>query len=147
MTNSFTYPSSSRLPPQGFPRPHDGDSAEERRALGVGSASRYDRRFHFAELSPAYVVTGSRHLSATSPEISKVTSHIGNAEDVVHDLDPMSRVIDPRPLVAPSGSRADIAACQPTWLKVDRFRVRYWGLRLAAFGEPGGDSCRPENDD
>lgn len=65
----------------------------------LGSASRYDRRFHFAELSPAYVITGSRHLSATVPEIAKVTFHIGDAEDLFYDFHAMGHVIDPRPLI------------------------------------------------
>lgn len=89
----------------------------------LGSASRYDQRFHFAELSPAYVVTGSRHLSATVPEVAKVTFHIGDAEDVFYDFDAMGHVIDPRPLIMavvaanesrigrtiPTGPAADIA--------------------------------------
>lgn len=89
----------------------------------LGSASRYDRHFHFAELSPAYVLTGSRHLSATVPEIAKVTFHIGDAEDVFYDFDAMGHVIDPRPLIEavvganaarigrtiPTGPAADIA--------------------------------------
>ena len=89
----------------------------------LGSASRYDRHFHFAELSPAYVVTGSRHLSATVPEVVKVTFHIGDAEDVFYDFDAMGHVIDPRPLIKavvaanesrigrtiPTGPAADIA--------------------------------------
>jgi hypothetical protein len=89
----------------------------------LGSTSRYDRRFHFAELSPAYVITGSRHLSANVPEVAKVTFHIGDAEDVFYDFDAMGHVIDPRPLIKavvaanerrigraiPTGPAADIA--------------------------------------
>ncbi len=89
----------------------------------LGSASRYDRHFHFAELSPAYVLTGSRHLSATVPEITKVTFHVGDAEDVFYDFDAMGHVVDPRPLIEavvgvnaarigrmiPTGPAADIA--------------------------------------
>ena len=89
----------------------------------LGSASRYDQRFHFAELSPAYVVTGSRHLSATVPEVAKVIFHIGDAEDLFYDFDAMGHVIDPRPLIKavvaanesrigrtiPTGPAADIA--------------------------------------
>lgn len=65
----------------------------------LGSASRYDQHFHFAELTPSYVVTGSRHLSATEPEITKVTFHIGDAENVFYDFDQMGHVIDPRSLI------------------------------------------------
>lgn len=65
----------------------------------LGSATRHDESFHFAELTPGYVVSGSRHLSAELPEIAKVTFHVDDAEDVFHDFDAMGHVIDPRPLI------------------------------------------------
>lgn len=90
---------------------------------GFGSATRNDRKFHFAELRPGYVVRGNRHVSATRAEITKVTFHIGDAENVFYDFDAMGHVIDPRPLIEavvaanerridrriPTGPAADIA--------------------------------------
>lgn len=65
----------------------------------LGSAKHCDESFHFAELMPAYIVSGSRHLSAEVAEIAKVTFHVGDAEDVFYDFDAMGHVIDPRPLI------------------------------------------------
>lgn len=65
----------------------------------LGSASRYDEKFHFAELMPAYIVTGSRHLTASEPEVVKVTFHVDDAEDIFYDFDAMGHVIDARPLI------------------------------------------------
>ena len=89
----------------------------------LGSATRYDQSFNFAELAPGYIVSGSRHLSSSEAEISRVTFHIDDAETVFHDFDAMGRVIDPRPLIEavvganekrinrkiPTGPDADIA--------------------------------------
>ncbi|URW75905.1 hypothetical protein M9980_01340 [Sphingomonas donggukensis] len=65
----------------------------------LGSATRYDESFSFAELMPAYIVSGNRHLSAEVAEITKVTFHIDDAEQVFYDFDAMGHVIDPRPLI------------------------------------------------
>jgi hypothetical protein len=89
----------------------------------LGSATRYDQSFNFAELAPGYIVSGSRHLSSSEAEISKITFHIDDAETVFHDFDAMGRVVDPRPLIKavvganekwinrkiPTGPDADIA--------------------------------------
>jgi hypothetical protein len=65
----------------------------------LGSATHHDESFHFAELMPGYVVSGSRHLSAGVPEIAQVTFHVDDAEDIFYDFDAMGHVIDPRPLI------------------------------------------------
>ena len=66
----------------------------------LGSATRNNESFHFAELVPSYVVSGDRHLSADEPEITKVTFHVDDAEDIFYDFDAMGHVIDPRTLIA-----------------------------------------------
>lgn len=65
----------------------------------LGSAIRYGQSFNFAELAPAYIVSGSRHLSAADAEVSKITFHVDDAETIFYDFDAMSMVIDPRPLI------------------------------------------------
>lgn len=65
----------------------------------LGSATRHDESFHFEELTPAYIVSGSRYLSADVAEITKVTFHVDDAEDIFYDFDVMGHVIDPRPLI------------------------------------------------
>ena len=89
----------------------------------MGSATRYDQSFAFAELAPGYVVSGSRHLSSSHAEISTVTFHVDDAETIFYDFDAMGRVIDPLPLIEsvvaanekridrkiPTGAEAEIA--------------------------------------
>ena len=65
----------------------------------MGSATRHDESFHFEEITPAYIVSGSRYLSADVPEITKVTFHVDDAEEIFYDFDAMGHVINPRPLI------------------------------------------------
>lgn len=77
----------------------------------LGSASQYDERYNFAELLPAYIVSGNRHLDTDSPTITKVIFHVDDAEDIFYDFDAMGQVIDAAPLidlvVAANESRID----------------------------------------
>lgn len=65
----------------------------------LGSSTRYDESFHFAELNPAYVITGSHHLAGDVPEVAKVTFHVDDAETIFYDFDAIGRIIDARPLI------------------------------------------------
>ncbi|UAJ10625.1 HEPN domain-containing protein [Glacieibacterium megasporae] len=65
----------------------------------LGSATRNDGCFHYAELMPAYVVSGGHHLSADVAEITKVIMHVDDAEDIFHDPDAMGHAIDPQALI------------------------------------------------
>lgn len=65
----------------------------------LGSSTRYDESFHFAELIPAYVVTGSHHLAGNALEVVKVTFHVDDAETIFYDFDAIGRVIDAGPLI------------------------------------------------
>lgn len=66
----------------------------------LGSATRYEESYAFAELLPAYIVSGNRHLSTGVAEIAKITFHVDDAEHIFYDHDAMAHVIDPRPLIA-----------------------------------------------
>lgn len=65
----------------------------------LGSATAFEDRFHFAELAPAYVVAGNRHLANDKPTISKVTFHLDDAEIAFYDHDAIGHALDAAPLI------------------------------------------------
>lgn len=66
----------------------------------LGSATHHGEHFNFAEVIPAYIVSGNRHLdSSIGPSITSLTFHVDDAEDIFYDFDVMGHIIDPKPLI------------------------------------------------
>lgn len=68
-------------------------------SASLGSAHHHGERYHFAELTPAYVVTGNRHLSIDTPTISRIMFHIDDAERIFYDFDALGHVLDPEAFI------------------------------------------------
>lgn len=65
----------------------------------LGSATRYDEHFKFAELLPSYITSGDRHLAEDEPTITRIAFHVDDAEAIFYDFDALGLVIDARPVI------------------------------------------------
>ncbi|MEJ7926381.1 HEPN domain-containing protein, partial [Sphingobium sp. AN641] len=65
----------------------------------MGSATRNGESYTFAEVYPAYVLSGNRHIDVGKPSIKKLTFHVDDADQIFYDFDVLGHVIEPEPLI------------------------------------------------
>lgn len=66
---------------------------------GVGSGSRGDERYHFANIFPHFVLYGHQHLSPVENSIVEVNFVLDDAPTLFYDFDAFGSLIDARPYI------------------------------------------------
>ena len=64
-----------------------------------GSVSGTGGSYHFAEVLPAFILSGQHHFDARTSSVASIRFHADDAEEIFYDFDAMGMVIDPRPLI------------------------------------------------